>query len=462
MFHHRVTSDLSRWFHRRIVYPGVVYARGEQAVFSALREMRQTETLSTAELLRRQETKLASVLNRAATNSRYYRERWPELGRIHPDDAMSALQQLPFVTKRVLQTQPSEILTGWRGRTTSKTTGGSTGEPVQVVKNSTGLGREMAASWMAYGWLGIEMGDRAVRFWGNPLTRKKRLRFRAADFAMHRIRFSAFEIDDSDMERHWARCLAFRPQWFYGYTNVLEMFAEFVKRKGLNASLLPLKGIVTTAEPLSLGQKELLESVFGAPVQNEYGCGEVGPVAYSCEQGKLHIMSENVVVEILTARGKQAAPGDSGEVVVTDLTNYAMPLIRYRLGDYGIRAEGCTCGRGFPVLEKIWGRVYDAVYTPAGRRWHGEKVKYLIMQLHSEGVEIQQFQVVQDGPGTLDIALVTETPIDVATEERIAAYIRTELDGMEARVRRVRAVERSPSGKMRLVRNDWLKQKDDA
>lgn len=457
-----VTRRLGRWIHARVVYPSIVYARGEQGVYSRLAELRSIEWQPTDLLQGRQSRRLAAILDYARERSPYYHERCNWSGPTDPAAAWERLRELPFLTKRELQERSQELLARpRRRRVTRKTTGGSTGEPVTVVKDRMATAREMAASWLGYGWFGVGIGDRAARFWGSPFTLKRRLRFAAADFAMHRIRFSAFAFNEDDLDVYWRRCVRFRPDYFYGYVSMLEAFADHVERRGYDGGSLGLKAIITTSEVVTEPQRRLMETVFRAPIQNEYGCGEVGPIAYECERGGLHVMSENVALEILTAEGRPAEVGESGELVVTDLNNRAMPLVRYRLGDFGIRGEACECGRGFPVLEKIWGRAYDFVETPAGERYHGEFFMYLFEELRERGAGVGQFQITQTAPDALEVSVVTGEAAGNGTEALVRDRLERALPGLRIRVARVDHLAREASGKMRVIRNHWRQRGED-
>lgn len=226
----------SRWvserIHARWVYPLIVGVRGEGAVFRMVREFHAAEQLTAHELHARQADRLASLLRYARTTSPYYSERVPDRP-FTRESVRLALEEIPVLRKQDLRREVDNLLAQPRPRrVTCKITGGSTGEAVTVVKDRDAIAREMAASWLGYGWFGIKIGDRAARFWGSPHSRTRSARFAAADFAMHRIRFSAFAFDEGDLERYWRRCLAFRPRYFYGYASMLEEFARFVLGRG--------------------------------------------------------------------------------------------------------------------------------------------------------------------------------------------------------------------------------------
>jgi phenylacetate-CoA ligase len=445
--------DLGRWLHAHLVYPAVVHGRGEGGVFAELEQLRRVERLSGAALLKRARTRLRDMLQYAHVHASFYGSHWASVLRGSGPD-LNVFAELPRVTKLNLQrdvqrmrAQPAPA------RVTGKTTGGSTGEAVTVFKDRNAIAREMAASWLGYGWFGIHIGDRAVRFWGRPHSRRRRLRFAAADFAMHRIRFSAFAFTENDLERYWQRCVSFQPDYFYGYVSMLEEFARFVEKRGYDGAVLKLKAIITTSEVLASAQRRLIERVFSTAVQNEYGCGEVGPIAYQCEQDRLHVMSENIFLELLNPNGEPAAPGETGEIVVTDLNNRAMPLVRYAMGDFGVWGEPCPCGRGFPVLERIWGRAYDFIEAPDGRRYHGEFLMYFFEDLRSHGLEVQQFQVIQERRDRLNVRVVSPGAAWHDLERQIRGGLAERISGVEVQVQRVDAIERAPSGKIHLIQN---------
>jgi phenylacetate-CoA ligase len=441
--------------HRHIVYPGVVLLRGERDVFAAQRELSALERGSPERLRAHQHGKLWAALRYAYAHSPYYAARWPTPPSPTDDaDAFAYLGSLPFVDKSALQQHHADLAANPPPRrVTRKTTGGSTGQAVTLLKDRDALAREMAASWLAYGWYGVERGDRAVRFWGDPSSLKRKLRFMAADFAMNRVRFSAFAFSDSDMEAYWHRCVGTRPDYFYGYVSMLVAFAQYLRRAGHDGRALGLQAVITTSEALERPHQELLTETFGCPVQNEYGCGEVGPVAYSCPEGSLHVMADNLVVEVLTESGRPAEPGESGELVLTDLNNRAMPLVRYRVGDLAVAGAPCSCGRAFPTLQRVWGRAYDVLIAPDGRRYHGEYFMYLFEDLRQAGLGVDQFQVVQTAIDTLQVFVVTPGPLRHEATDFIVARIRDRMHGVQVSVERVPELRRAASGKMRVIVN---------
>lgn len=449
---------LSKRLHRWVVYPVILALRGEANMYSALRELESLQWAPHQSLAARQAGRLADILDFAARTVPWHRERWGGDVAITPENAMSVLKTVPRLSKEELQEAGDSLLSEERPRrVSSKTTGGSTGRPVTVWKDSRSIARERAASWLGYGWFGIRIGDRGARFWGSPQeVSRRRMRFAAADLAMNRIRFSAFAFEEENLETYWKRCLRWRPDYFYGYVSMLTEFARHLEEAGRDGRRLDLKAVVTTSEALTRPQRELLEEVFGAPVQNEYGCGEVGAVAYECPEGGLHVMADNVLVELLDEEGDPVPEGEPGDVVITDLRNRAMPLIRYDVGDRAAWDGSCSCGRAFPTLGRIQGRAYDFVRDREGRRYHGEFFMYLFEDLRDRGGDIGQFRVTQTSATDLVIEIDASRELSADQEDFVRNRIRRQMTGIEPNLEYVDRIERMDSGKIRVIRNQWL------
>lgn len=452
-FAHRFASpglaSLGEVIHRRVIYPAILRCRGEQRMYAILRELESVATEPERLLRDRQISRLGDTLDYVAGHVRRYD------GMSGTDSTpIERLREFPFLTKLDLQTSREELEADPAPkRTHAKTTGGSTGEPVTVLKDADAIAAERAATWLAYGWYGIRIADRGARFWGSPdRLGRRRLRLTLADFAMNRLRLSAFGITDESLADYWRRCRSFQPRYLYGYVSMLERFARYVEAEGLDGTSLGVRCVVTTSEALTEPQRYLLADVFGAPVQNEYGCGEVGPIAYSCTKDSMHLMSDNVFIELLDDENREVDAGQEGAVVVTDLNNRAMPLVRYRLEDRAIRGGSCDCGLGFPVLGSIRGREYDFVTTPDGRAFHGEYFMYLFEDLREAGHEIGGFKIIQTKPTSLDIRVEAPEEASVA----ITSAVRDAVDiplGLESNVRIVSNIGLEGSGKLRVIEN---------
>jgi phenylacetate-CoA ligase len=206
---------------------------------------------------------------------------------------------------------------------------------------------------------------------------------------------------------------------------------------------------VTTSEILSPTDRGVLAQAFGAPVYDEYGCGEVGAVLYECERGTRHLMAENLFVELLP----DPTPGEplAARLVVTDLHNRATPLLRYDLGDRAVPAPACPCGRGLPGFLRVFGRAYDFVETRDGVRYHAEFFLYVLEAARERGGALGQAQFVQLDPDTLELRVVP-VPGGNATAVWMAREIEARTGGgLRVTLREVPSIEREASGKIRLI-----------
>ncbi|MBE0625691.1 MAG: phenylacetate--CoA ligase family protein [Burkholderiales bacterium] len=186
-----------------------------------------------------------------------------------------------------------------------------------------------------------------------------------------------------------------------------------------------LRQIRTINETLTSGIRESARRVLGAGIADTYSSAEVGVVAAQCpDGGAYHVMAESLIVEVLNERDDACSPGQIGRVVVTDLQNFATPLIRYDLGDYAEAAEACPCGRGLPTLQRILGRRRNMARLPDGRLlWPGiGGLRY------REIAPIRQFQFIQRELETIEVRLVSDAPLCANEEQQIGDLVRKALD----------------------------------
>jgi phenylacetate-CoA ligase len=238
------------------------------------------------------------------------------------------------------------------------------------------------------------------------------------------------------------------PVVLQAYARSARAFADYVAARGLKAP--QFTGIISTAEVLSPEDRQVIESVFACRAYDRYGCREVGLIASQCSEVRhLHINAESVFVEFVRD-GRPVAPGEPGEILITDLWNYAMPLVRYRIQDAGSPVLGnCPCGRGLPLMEMVTGRVTDFIVRPDGSLASGIALcTYLITEIPG----LAQMQIVQPSLAQLVFRIVPG-----------ATYSSADLEALRARAERylgsdfaftfdlVGAIPREPSGKYRFT-----------
>jgi phenylacetate-CoA ligase len=212
-------------------------------------------------------------------------------------------------------------------------------------------------------------------------------------------------------------------------------------------------------------QRRAIETAFDCPVTNRYGCEEVSLIACECERHQgLHVNSEGVYVELLRD-GRPVAPGEPGSVVVTDLTNRAMPLLRYQVGDVASwSGRPCPCGRGLPLLGRVEGREADYVVTPSGELISGISLTDHLA-VHIPGVA--QVQIVQEEVSRLVFRIVRGPEFGPASLLRLGELV-TEHFGpaVEFTCEYPERIAQEPSGKYRFcvsrVANPFTRPREEA
>jgi phenylacetate-CoA ligase len=357
--------------YRHMVRPLVLWKRGDLAEARYLREFTQTQWLSAEELQALQLSRLRTLLAHAYTSCPFYRRRLDAVG-LHPADlrALHDLRVLPPLEKKEIQERVDDLVAqNWpRADRIANQTGGSTGTPVRFFLDRERKCSRAAATLRHNAWAGWRPGDRAAVIWG--AARDRPVEGRWARWRDRLLReplwLDAAEITEQTLQRFRTALLRWRPTVVQAYARAAVVFARYLDAIG--ATIPAPRGLITSAEVLEDDDRALLERVFGCPVFNRYGSREVSVLASECEQHTgLHVMAEGLYIEIETANGP-AGPGETGAILVTDLLNQAMPLIRYRIGDLGSWAEGvCPCGRRLPRLDRVAGRVTDFLVGCDGR-----------------------------------------------------------------------------------------------
>ncbi|MGF2685364.1 phenylacetate--CoA ligase family protein [Marinobacter sp. DUT-3] len=440
--------DINQLFFR-CVYNLVLMIRGEN-ISVIVKELEESQYGDLTTIERIQISRLNKLISFAKENVPFY-DYLPST----PIKSIDDLAKIPMVEKGDVRNRKDEFLVPGRKGQRSKTSGGSTGAPVTLLKDSEGMAHELAATWRGYGWAGIGVGHRQLRFWGVPRNLHEKLRSKVIDFVCNRHRVTAFGYNDREFYRILKSINKFKPDYVYGYTSIIKEFSDFLIVNNLSVKS-DIRSIITTSEVLSPSDRRVIEKAFDSRVFDEYGCGEVGTIAHECEGGSLHINSENVIVEVLDDRGNACSPGFPGEIVVTDLTNFSMPLIRYRIKDWGtISSKECSCGRGLRVLEKIHGRQYDYLVSSSGKKFHGEFFLYIVEDARKIGLNIEGVQFVQRVDGSIMVYLVADESIWDESVNFIRSRIVNGFD-RAARVdfQFVKSIDREPSGKIRVVKRE--------
>lgn len=429
---------------RRVIFPLMQWKDGGQTG-PLLKALERSEGLSLDALLVLQRERLTRLLDHAYRRAPYYRELFHQHG-LRPSDVsrLEDLDRLPVLPKETVRDRgPSLMAEGAGERLIERRTSGSTGIPLVVYVAPATRDAWGAAARRTQRWWGLQIGMRRIKLI-NPRGKATRT-LRRQEWLMNHAEHSVFELDEPSLERLYQRAVRFRCEILGGYPSALVYFAQYVATRG--AGRLALRAIATTAEVLFPDQQQLLERVFGCPVINEYGSSECGFLAGTCPSGSLHIAAENAVVEFVPVAGDQG--GEACELIVTDLTNTAMPLIRYRIGDLGAPGDPCACGRALPVLRLRVGRTEDLVTLPDGRKVDGAVFGQAVEELVERGVLVKQFRAIQHTLDHVEV-LIALDGADPAVPDQLAGRLRELLGArLTITVRPVPHIPVERSGKLR-------------
>jgi len=369
--------------------------------------LEQSQWWTRDKLLDFQWQELKKLLAHADTQVPYWKNIFAEL-KMTPENIRSYedFLKLPIITKDDIRANhPQMIAKNFLGKTWRKATGGSTGAPLQLDYTPESFDWRVAISKRGYGWTGCEDGMRQAWIWGVDIgdpTLFKRFKVSLHRWIFNMRYYNSFKFDDRQMRICLNSINQFKPEIIVGYTNPLYNFAYFVDQH--DGIRFQPKSVIAASEKFHEYHREKLSQVFGCPVFNTYGCREFMLIAAECsEQKGLHLSVENLYIEIIREDGVSARPGEMGYVVITDLHNFGMPFVRYKIGDMAIASDRtCACGRGLPLIEDVVGRSMDMIRTLDGKVIPGIYFPHLMKEFKG----VKQFQVIQDALDKLMIKIV--------------------------------------------------------
>lgn len=370
------------------------------------------EWLSRDALASLQARKLRALVEHAYRNVPFYRRRFDEAG-LRPDDIRTPadLVRLPYVTRQDLASRPVEDVTAgsvnlaWCRKTW---TSGSLGMPLTIyLRRRDRLMHDLIWSRARIA-NGQRLTDRVVAL--REPGREEPPRWFQRLGLWRKIHMTC--LDDADVAR-LDRLVALQPDVLVAYPSGLKLLARIMERE--RRRVRP-RCLFTTSELLTEGDRREIETAFGVPVRDFYGAHETGLIAWQCpEEGNYHINTDSVLVE-WEWDGKPVAPGNRGRVVCTVLDSFAMPFIRYVIGDVGVaRAEQCPCGRGLPLMRMVEGREADFVTLPGGVLLSPDALCGVIGAIPG----VRQFQVVQNA----DRSIEARVQGDAASRPAVAAAL---------------------------------------
>jgi phenylacetate-CoA ligase len=410
------------------------------------------------ELLALQRVELEKLLAHAWSNVPDYRTRLSNVG-MEPGDVRSLddLRRVPLLTRQ-------DAMLSFEARKSTrpplpkidKSTSGTSGNPLTFAYDWGSEHWRQAIKLRGYAWAGYQPGDRSLHYWGapppehRPLGRRLKL---ALDHAVRRERYAdCTDRSEAALAQMVQLIRAQKPSVIVCYAQAGAALARHINETRSRA--WSDISVITAAERLFPSDRSTLTEAFGPNIFETYGSREVMLIAAECEahQG-LHVSMENLIVELIVRNDqgeRPAAPGELGEVAVTDLHNYGAPFVRYLTGDLAVACEAkrCACGRQLTMLERVEGRTADTLRDGAGRPVNGLLFNVFFVPLAHK---VKEFQAVQRRDGSIDLRIVPAAAFDDSVIESLRKHCARFIPGVELRTEIVPQLTVEPGGKLRVV-----------
>jgi phenylacetate-CoA ligase len=450
-----IDAGLARWFSRSIGFPLIINSgwrrdKDRHGFDRLLREKLDSQFWPAEQIEAWQVGRLQRLLAHAGQTVPYYRDQFREIG-FDPRDVhrLADLGGLPRLTRRTIRAEGARMLAedaAAAGLTYGQTSG-TTGVPLDFWRDRNFDRHLEAAAWMGDMAAGRQFGSPTAYLWGwTPLSsRAQRLLGRLRNGLRNQQQYNTRQMPDEALQRYHRAMQGRPPDILVAYPSGAALLARFLERQGARPRY-PRLALITSGEMLETETRATIERVFPAPIFNRYGSREVGLMAFEChEHSGLHVNTANVILESVESEVYEPA----GELIVTQLHSYAMPLIRYQVDDLALLASGaCGCGRTSPRLARVAGRKMPHFITPAGTPVE----PYFLISKVRLMANVVEYQLIQEDRRRLRLLIVPGR----GCEPEQFAEARAAIEGLmgpecELRIDFVDHIPRPASGKLQIV-----------
>lgn len=382
-------------------------------------QFEQSQYLPAAQLEQHQLEQAALLLRHALDTVPHYREKYSSFAFPGKLD-MESWRSLPMLERSEVQEHfeqmKSKSVPRGHGNLRVYGSSGSTGRPINVLGTDT----------THFFWLCLSLRDHV---WHRRDLTKKLAAIRSkvaggtspgwGEWSDSIVSGPSCALNiETDVDRQLDWLIAENPDYLLTHPTNLHALVTRAAERGVRPA--NLRETRTFGEMLQSDLRERVRQAWGAKLTDNYSAEETGYIALQCpETEHYHIQSENLLVEILNPHGEPCEPGETGEVVVTTLHNFAMPLIRYRILDHAEVGAPCVCGRNLPALRRIAGRRRNMIVLPDGRsHWPSFPGRNW-----TDIAPVLQFQLIQHDTQTIEIKLVCKHPLNEQQEAGIRAML---------------------------------------
>jgi phenylacetate-CoA ligase len=401
--------------------------------------------------------RLTQLLRHASRHVPYYQDLLHKAKVVRNDEVdLSRFRQIPEFTRDLLRDEFEHLKSddlasrNWYRRTT----GGSTGEPVVVLQDRLYDDVGRAVKDLHYGWAGCDPGEPIISLWGSErdiLMSSEGWRNKLSGFIRNQTLLNSWSMTKADLQRYVKTLQRVEPVVIEAYAESIYELARYINETG--ARVDGVRSVISSAGTLYPFIRQEVESAFRCPVLNRYGSREVGDIAAERISGSgLEVFSYVNLVEIVDENGNPCGPGEEGDVLVTSLTNYTMPLIRYRLGDRAVvGAAAATPIHSVERLQTVTGRILDALVREDGSTVPATFFMHFLSVVHNSGW-IRKTQVIQKDYNRIVIKMITAAPPPAHALDEIRSTLQRVM-GRNCRIEFdfVDCIPPSPSGKYRYT-----------
>jgi phenylacetate-CoA ligase len=421
-------------------------------VWKYYQEYTRTQWLTLTEAEALQVKKLRNLLAHCYDHIPYYRKLIDERQiDINGFTSTAVLNEFPVLTKEIIQEHfpdfmpdGSVLLKGVK----SKQTGGTTGN-ILFNRNDANTRSSTWATFKRYeDWMGYTADSRTLILMGGHVKHaglKEKVIQKASSLINRTTSVDIYNTSDETVEKVIKLIESDSFSFIRSYPQFLYNIARIFESRNLE---FRIKGISTTAEPVMPEHRRLFRKVFHAEVFDQYGCGEIGGIAYECDHHEgMHIAVERVIVEL----------NEQNELILTDLDNYTMPFIRYWNADQAVMGDSeCSCGRKSPLIKQILGRTCDYVSGADGQFLHWAYFWHLIFDSNiAQSRQLRKFQIVQAEEKKLVFRLVSD-PLSEEEKDFILTDIKSRLGELTIEFKYESEIENTKTGKYRPVINKLI------
>lgn len=411
-----------------------------------------------------QNKKMRQLICHAYNNVPYYHDLFRSLS-LTPNDIKTKedLKKLPILNKEDIRRNPNLFLAKNIKKSTmiKVATSGSSGKPFEYMMDNTVVSISRAMGLRGWGFTGYNLGDKIVTIAGSALLPEKLSHLDTLIFKMHRnLPFSSYNMDNDKVKLYVQQILKFKPKYIRGYPSSISIIADYFYRNEIKYN--HLSAIMTTAETLSKIQRKKISDAFDCDIFDQCGCNDGGEYLCECsEHVGYHIGSERSLHEFVNEYGESVSDNEVGNIILTDLWNYSMPMIRYNSGDLAIYTEElCPCGRGLPIVKSIVGRTADQIVLPDGNLLPGLTFTDILDNSGKYGNahKIEDYQIIQEKINKFTIYLVINENYSDKTNSEILNFFEGHM-GVPLKVdfKFVDQIPKTKANKRKLVISKVLK-----